>query len=80
MRALDLPVFKTAGPPAAGTIPWDGGEGEIINEKGKAKEESLTLPFIVGIVLPVVPAKLVRKILNGEFIDMSDLLKETSSN
>ena len=76
MRALDLPVFETAGPPAAGTIPWDDGEGEVINEKGKAKEESPTHPFIVGAALPVVPAKLVQKILNGEFIDMSDLLKD----
>ena len=31
VRALDLPMFKTAGPPEAGTIPR---EEEVINEKG----------------------------------------------
>ena len=48
VRALDLPVFEMAGPAAAGTIPWDDSEGEVLKEKGKAKEESLTHPFIVG--------------------------------
>ena len=76
VRALDLPVFEMAGPAAAGTIPQDDGDGKVLKEKGKAKEESLTHPFIVGAALPVVPAKLVRKILTGEFIDMSDLLKD----
>ena len=71
LRALDLPMFETAGPPAAGTLP---------KEKGKTKEESLTHPFIVGAALPVVPAKVVQKILNGEFIDMSDLLKDNTES
>ena len=40
VSALDLPVFETAGPAAAGTIPGHS-EGEVLKEKGKAKEESL---------------------------------------
>ena len=54
VRALDLPVFETAGPAA---IPRDDGEGEVLKEKGKAK---VTHRFIVGAALPVMPAKLVR--------------------
>ena len=33
-------------------------------------------PFIVSGALPVVPAKLVKRILNSDFIDMADLLKD----
>ena len=33
-------------------------------------------PFILGESLPVVPAKLVKKILRGDFVDMADLLKD----
>ena len=33
-------------------------------------------PFILGESLPVVPEKLVKKILKGDFIDMADLLKD----
>jgi hypothetical protein len=33
-------------------------------------------PFILGEALPVVPPKLVRKILRGEFVDMAELLRD----
>ena len=33
-------------------------------------------PFIVGEALPVVPGRLVKKILRGEFVDMTELLKD----
>jgi hypothetical protein len=42
--------------------------------KGDGAEE--LIPFIVGESLPVVPAKLVKKILRGDFVDMADLLKD----
>lgn len=41
--------------------------------KGEAGDEAS--PFILGESLPVVPAKLVKKILKGDFVDMADLLK-----
>ena len=40
------------------------------------KEERITQPFIVSGALPVFPAKLVKKILNGKVIDMAKLLKD----
>ena len=49
---------------------WTTGEGG----KGDGSEE--TAPFILGEALPVIPAKLVKKILKGEFVDMADLLKD----
>ena len=33
-------------------------------------------PFVLGESLPVVPEKLVKKILKGDFIDMADILKD----
>ena len=42
--------------------------------KGDGAEE--LIPFIVGESLPVVPAKVVKKILRGEFVDMEDLRKD----
>lgn len=40
---------------------------------GETKEGA---PFIVGEALPVVPGKLVKKILKGEFVDMAELLTD----
>ena len=42
--------------------------------KGDGAEE--LIPFIVGESLPVVPVKLVRKMLKGDFVHMADLLKD----
>ena len=43
---------------------------------GSAAEESVSTPFILGEGLPTVPAKLVRKIEKGEFLDMAELLRD----
>lgn len=57
------------------------GEERITSEVGTSKpmdkspgeEES---PFILSEALPVVPAKLVRRILRAEYVDMAELLKD----
>ncbi len=38
------------------------------------KPKSAVSPFILSEALPVVPAKLVKKIVRGEFVDMAELL------
>ena len=43
-------------------------------KKGEAAKEVRT--FVLGESLPVVPAKLVKRILKGDFVDMSELLKD----
>ena len=35
-----------------------------------------TLPFVLRETLSVVPAKLLQKILSGEFVDMAELFKD----
>ncbi len=33
-------------------------------------------PFVLSEALPVVPSKLVRRILRAEYVDMAELLKD----
>ena len=40
------------------------------------KPKSAVSPFILSEALPVVPAKLVKKIVRGEFVDMVELLQD----
>ena len=74
VKELDLPSF------AAEVVP--GGEGHNVAEPrrpdvGERKgPEQECRPFILSEALPVVPAKLVRRILRGEYIDMAELLKD----
>ena len=43
---------------------------------GRVNQVQESTPFILGESLPVVPAKLVKKILRGDFVDMADLLED----
>ena len=40
------------------------------------QEQEGAAMFILAYTLPVIPAKLVRKIQKGEFVDMAELLKD----
>ena len=42
--------------------------------KGEADPEGL--PFVLSETLPIVPAKLVKKILKEEHVDMAEVLKD----
>ena len=44
--------------------------------EGREAAPPPTVPFVLSEALPVVPARLVRKIGRGEFVDMSELLKD----
>ena len=44
--------------------------------KKSESEAAEPLPFIMSESLPVVPGKLVKKILKGDFVDMAELLKD----
>ena len=54
---------------------------ELMDQPAQATQEKLpqtveAKPFILGDALPVVPARIVRKIQIGEFVDMAELLKD----
>ena len=69
VRELRLPSFEvdlsTAGEAAAGVA---------TSRTREVNPDSL--PFVLSETLPIVPAKLVRKILSGDFVDMAELLKD----
>lgn len=54
-----------------------GDPEEVLEVRAKEpKKAGEPAAFILGEALPVVPARLVRKILNGEFVDMAELLRD----
>ena len=78
-KELQLPVFNPS-----------GGRGENVRkqavelprgdeDKGTEEELASTLgatSFILGESLPVVPAKLVKRIIRGDYLDMAEMLSD----
>ena len=50
--------------------------GQVLSQGGSAVATGTATAFILGEGLPAVPARLVKKILDGEFIDMAELLHD----
>ena len=74
VRSLDLTVFSDQ----RGDEPGTGQGGAIPNPtiRGGRKDEQEETVFVLSEALPVVPAKLVRRILRAEYVDMAELLKD----
>ncbi len=68
--------------PSVGTTPTESGKTPSASvpgattDKGKPAQAEAPHSFWLGDGLPPVPAKLVSKILKGEFVDMADLLRD----
>ena len=76
VRELSLPSFESesvAG--GAGARVVEAGHSSGPAEKKSTEKE--TAKFKLGDTLPVVPARLVRRILRGDYVDMSDLMPES---
>ncbi len=76
METLHLPSFaeeKEEREPERGTRPWERDRGAL---QERAVDADSSRPFVLGESLPVVPAKLVKRILKGEYIDMAELLMD----
>ena len=75
VRELGLPSFEADPGTTATEVPeGETVAGVIVVKKKEVNPDSL--PFVLSETLPVVPAKLVRKILSGEYVDMAELLKD----
>ena len=74
LREANIGVFRggASGPPAEREPAEHTGES-VLRREQKQKEAT---PFVLGEALPVVPAKLVKRILRGEYIDMAELLRD----
>ena len=74
---LSLPVFKVGEEATqaaeVGKRPEEQEPPRSGETKGAGQECS---PFVLSEALPVVPAKLVRRILKGEYVDMAELLSD----
>ena len=75
VRELGLPSFEADLRTAA--LEVSEGEAAVGMATSRTKEVNPdSLPFVLSETLPIVPAKLVRKILSGDFVDMAELLKD----
>ena len=77
---LNVPTFTASGgpvPPGAKPDQVPAGGTPAAPTKGPSKEEPTAEgPFVLSEALPVIPAKLVRRILKPEFVDMAELLRD----
>jgi len=71
VKELNLPSFTD--PPVGGTEAEKLVLPAVIPKKAEVPVE---IPFILSDALPVVPAKLVKRILKPEYVDMAELLKD----
>ena len=86
VEALGLPVIGDESPHAARESsrppvrlePWSSGGQQPVMQQPDDTTSSETTPFILGEGLPTVPARLVRKIEKGEYVDMAELLRDNT--
>jgi len=73
LPSLDDPVMQEAAP----IVPETRRAGTSLPSQGEAGCGIFDgAPFVMGAALPVVPGKLAKKIIRGEFVDMTELLKD----
>lgn len=76
MRDLGLPVFDDHGSPSVAPVegPKCVGAGR---EPASSKKGDVTVQkFQLGPTLPVVPARIVRRVLRGDYVDMAELSED----
>ena len=79
MSQLQLPCFRHDQESSSTTLPPKSTQPVGKDDSVKCDGSSDKLepaPFILNEALPVVPAKLVKRILKGEYVDMCELLKD----
>ncbi len=73
VRRLDLRTFPSNIPSRVSTA---GEEVPERKEKSGSTKKIEGRPFLLSEALPAVPARLVKKILKGEYVDMAELLRD----
>ena len=76
VKQLQLPEFSADLAKMGQATPASNSTIKGISQSDKPNEMEIPPPFILGEALPLVPAKLVKRILRGEYIDMAELLKD----
>jgi len=77
VKKLNLPSFTQAVTQSGRQIEGDTtNKDELMLMSHKAPNLGDSLPFILNEALPVVPPKLVKRIVKGEYVDMAELLND----
>ncbi len=76
VAALELPRSGEAVGVVAGMVPRpsDGAASDVVPVTKTAEREAQK--FSMGVTLPTVPVRLVKRILSGEYVDMGELSQE----
>ena len=86
VEALGLPVIgdesphvagESGRPPVGSELRSSGGQQPVMPQP-EDTASSETTPFVLGEGLPIVPARPVRKIEKGEYVDMAELLRDNA--
>ncbi len=74
VRALGLPTFGEA----ESSMKTKAVEKRMVQKEKEASKQQKTgeAPFVLSEALPVIPAKLVKRVEKEEFVDMADFLKD----
>lgn len=73
VRLLGLRTFSSGSPSRVAEVGEQSFERR--EQRGSAKKGEGT-PFLLSEALPAVPARLVKKIIKGEYVDMAELLRD----
>lgn len=73
LPAVDLPSFEGDEPSTEETCVVVAKSARVAGADSKGSKTK-SAPFVLNSVLPVVPARLVRRIVKGDFVDMAELL------
>ena len=74
LRELNLPVIQES--QGGGEAPKQTRIVPVIEGETRAESRKEVRQFILSEALPVVPARLVKRILKSEFVEMDELLKK----
>ena len=74
LRELNLPVIQESR--GGGEAPQQTGIVPVIEGETRAESRKEVRQFVLSEALPVVPARLVKRILKSEFVEMNELLKD----
>ena len=79
VRDLGLPSFEDPLPSVEAVVEPSGSKkaGSLLEpSSSKRTEGSMVQKFRLGPTLPMVPARIVRRVLRGDYVDMAELMEE----
>ena len=76
MRDLGLPVINDDVPPSVAPVVGPKSAGAGLEPASTKKGDVAVQKYQLGPTLPVVPARIVRRVLRGDYVDMAELTED----